>query len=220
MKCAKCGTGFSVQLEDSRTMYNWEGEGEDPNAPIPLCPQCAKEHHENWDDMWSNVPGHERMRFSKVKKRYADTFFGEIRQKATGALGIVQEVRKRRLIKVSEEKHLLDPAIKLLREITERKVPDHDLPEVEGYALLLKNVYELRQLLDEGYDRERKLNERIEKLADAEQRIETLEREAYNERCAAKLWKRRCVKATSRSRRIQPHLRPPTAYRAFQATRD
>jgi hypothetical protein len=57
-----------VELEDSRTMYEkprlsvWKrllredeglGSDSDPNAPIPLCRPCAKEHHENMTDQWA-----------------------------------------------------------------------------------------------------------------------------------------------------------------------
>lgn len=29
-------------------------EPPDPNAPVPLCRPCAKDHHEYWDEMWGN----------------------------------------------------------------------------------------------------------------------------------------------------------------------
>lgn len=47
-----------VSWHSSRTMYHWDGKGEDPNRPRALCVTCAIEHHERWDDMWSNVPGY------------------------------------------------------------------------------------------------------------------------------------------------------------------
>lgn len=50
--CMKCGSKEGVKLEDSRTQYEWDGIGEDPNSPIPLCRECAKEHHEEWDERW------------------------------------------------------------------------------------------------------------------------------------------------------------------------
>jgi len=46
-------SGPTVQLESSRTMYHWDGKGEDPNRDVWLCPDCAKEHHDYWDEMWS-----------------------------------------------------------------------------------------------------------------------------------------------------------------------
>lgn len=49
---------FEVKPESSRTMYHWDGKGEDPNRCRWLCRPCAKMHHEHWDDMWSNVPGY------------------------------------------------------------------------------------------------------------------------------------------------------------------
>jgi hypothetical protein len=44
-----------VQLESSRTRYprNPKEPDVDPNAPIPLCRPCAKEHHERWDAEWA-----------------------------------------------------------------------------------------------------------------------------------------------------------------------
>jgi len=53
--CCHCGSTVEVLLESSRTAYCWDGKGKDPNAPMPLCRECAKEHHAYWDDMWSNV---------------------------------------------------------------------------------------------------------------------------------------------------------------------
>lgn len=45
--------GPGVELESSRTFYHWDGTGEDPNADVPLCRDCARMHHEYWDEMWS-----------------------------------------------------------------------------------------------------------------------------------------------------------------------
>jgi hypothetical protein len=56
-RCLNCGSAEGVEMESSRTMYHWEGEGPDPNRPLPLCRECAKEHHENWDDQWSDYYG-------------------------------------------------------------------------------------------------------------------------------------------------------------------
>lgn len=53
--CRACGSNKHVHLESSRTAYLWNGEGEDPNAPIPLCRPCAKIHHDNWDEQWKEV---------------------------------------------------------------------------------------------------------------------------------------------------------------------
>jgi hypothetical protein len=62
--CQQCGCSNGVELEDSRTNYVepdytfWDRlkgkDPEDPNAPIPLCQECAKEHKEYWDEMWAN----------------------------------------------------------------------------------------------------------------------------------------------------------------------
>jgi len=66
MICEGCGKSEGVELEDSRTMYAppvlnyWDRvllDGEeppDPNAPIPLCRDCAVEHHANWDERWAD----------------------------------------------------------------------------------------------------------------------------------------------------------------------
>jgi len=45
-----------IQLEPSRTAYPWDGQGEDPNRPIPLCRPCAEEHHKHWDAMGGQAP--------------------------------------------------------------------------------------------------------------------------------------------------------------------
>lgn len=55
--CVHCGSRDGVQLEDSRTHYIWDGEDEDPNAPISLCRDCANEHHEYWDGQWRDYYG-------------------------------------------------------------------------------------------------------------------------------------------------------------------
>ena len=51
-----CIAPVGVSLHSSRTAYCWDGDGEDPNRPVALCPDCAADHHDRWDDMWSNVP--------------------------------------------------------------------------------------------------------------------------------------------------------------------
>ncbi len=48
-----CQSGTEVRWESSRTMYHWDGTGEDPNAPLALCRECAEEHHLNWDYTWA-----------------------------------------------------------------------------------------------------------------------------------------------------------------------
>jgi len=63
MICRGCGSDKNVRLEDSRTAYAqkpytlWmalihDDKIPDPNAPIPLCRECAAEHHAHWDEMW------------------------------------------------------------------------------------------------------------------------------------------------------------------------
>jgi hypothetical protein len=72
MKCECCGSTEDVKLEDSRTCYarspprlnQWQilllddpldpPMPPDPNAPIPLCRDCAEMHHTYWDEMWSD----------------------------------------------------------------------------------------------------------------------------------------------------------------------
>lgn len=66
MVCHYCGSSEKVQLENSRTAYSREPytlwmaliyddkEVPDPNAPIPLCRNCAVEHHQHWDSMWQD----------------------------------------------------------------------------------------------------------------------------------------------------------------------
>jgi hypothetical protein len=57
MQCMSCGSTEDVELENSRTCYHFEGNIhslDNPNRPIPLCRECAKEHHEYWDGMWAD----------------------------------------------------------------------------------------------------------------------------------------------------------------------
>lgn len=64
MVCSRCGSAEKVMLEESRTMYDrskndfWDFvmDGvldEDPNAPVPLCRDCAQMHHDWWDEQWA-----------------------------------------------------------------------------------------------------------------------------------------------------------------------
>jgi len=60
LACARCYSTEGVEFESSRTQYYFEGEWNDPrnpNAPIPLCRACAKDHHEYWNDMWAQYYG-------------------------------------------------------------------------------------------------------------------------------------------------------------------
>lgn len=52
--CDRCQATLGVSWADSRTMYHWD-DGPNPNAPIPLCPECTEDHDDYWDEMWSNV---------------------------------------------------------------------------------------------------------------------------------------------------------------------
>ena len=54
-RCECCGLFEGVETESSRTMYSWDGQGEDPNRPLRLCRSCAAEHHEHWDEMWEHA---------------------------------------------------------------------------------------------------------------------------------------------------------------------
>jgi len=50
-----CNCTENVEWTSSRTHYSWDIDKyplEDPNRPIFLCPTCAIEHHNHWDDMW------------------------------------------------------------------------------------------------------------------------------------------------------------------------
>jgi hypothetical protein len=64
--CEACSSTSDVRLEDSRTCYpppvltRYERltledpfTPPDPNAPIPLCRDCAWAHHRYWDEMWA-----------------------------------------------------------------------------------------------------------------------------------------------------------------------
>jgi hypothetical protein len=64
--CIACNTTEGVRLEPSRTQYDTsyprtrferilDPEPENPNIDIPLCRDCAEEHHHHWDEMWAMV---------------------------------------------------------------------------------------------------------------------------------------------------------------------
>jgi len=56
LRCLCCESVEGVEMESSRTCYPWDGpidSPDNPNSPIPLCRECAREHHLNWDHMWS-----------------------------------------------------------------------------------------------------------------------------------------------------------------------
>lgn len=55
--CSIQWTFFGVAREGSRTMYYWNGQGRNPNRDVFLCRSCAADHHEYWDDRWSEYYG-------------------------------------------------------------------------------------------------------------------------------------------------------------------
>jgi hypothetical protein len=53
--CQHCGDiRDDVEDVEARTMYVWDGKGEDPNQSHFLCPPCAEEYEAHWDEMWSD----------------------------------------------------------------------------------------------------------------------------------------------------------------------
>lgn len=62
-KCEYCGTIWGLELEASRTMYSVDYYSptyhvrNDPNRSRFLCRCCAQQHHEYWDEMWSDYYG-------------------------------------------------------------------------------------------------------------------------------------------------------------------
>jgi hypothetical protein len=52
--CECCGTHEAVEFQSARTAYVWDGEGEDPNRDVALCPPCAADHHAYWDERWAD----------------------------------------------------------------------------------------------------------------------------------------------------------------------
>lgn len=53
--CQHCKEQTTVGYEPSRTMYHWDGKGEDPNRDVLLCAKCSCEHHYYWDAMWDTT---------------------------------------------------------------------------------------------------------------------------------------------------------------------
>lgn len=65
LACDVCGATVGVEMESARTCYavepkpaftrlGWDDpfEAPDPNSDIPLCRECAAQHHEWWDAQW------------------------------------------------------------------------------------------------------------------------------------------------------------------------
>ena len=50
--CEHCGAQEGLRIHSSRTCYDWDGEGDDPNRALVLCDPCAKVHNEHWDEQW------------------------------------------------------------------------------------------------------------------------------------------------------------------------
>ena len=52
--CQRCGSTAGVVRYHQRTSYIYEGEPGDVDDPnmVSLCPPCAIENDEYWDDMW------------------------------------------------------------------------------------------------------------------------------------------------------------------------
>lgn len=57
LRCLRCDTAEGVEMRPSYTAYHWNGEGENPNADVPLCSDCFEEHREYWNEMWSYARG-------------------------------------------------------------------------------------------------------------------------------------------------------------------
>ena len=55
--CARCGTLEGVRSRPAATAYHWDGEGENPNAPVPLCVCCVEEYYEYYQDLWDTYHG-------------------------------------------------------------------------------------------------------------------------------------------------------------------
>lgn len=56
MKWCECCDRVAEDVEErpAMTAYFWDGEGEDPNRPVSLCPPCWEEHKAHWEEMWAN----------------------------------------------------------------------------------------------------------------------------------------------------------------------
>jgi hypothetical protein len=55
--CEHCKSICHLKLEGSRTLYNFDGnwcDPKNPNRPLFLCRRCAEDHHNHWDEMWSD----------------------------------------------------------------------------------------------------------------------------------------------------------------------
>jgi hypothetical protein len=50
--CKRSASDVPVRLHNSRTAYAWDGIGENPNADVLLCAECADAYNAYWDDMW------------------------------------------------------------------------------------------------------------------------------------------------------------------------
>ncbi len=65
--CDNCGSRESIEMTPSHTAYEepvpnrfdraLEERPLSRNRPTPLCPGCAKDHNEYWDEMWKDYYG-------------------------------------------------------------------------------------------------------------------------------------------------------------------
>ena len=52
--CANCKQTEAIKWRSSRTSYEWDGQGENPNGCLPLCGECAEDYNEQMDQQWSD----------------------------------------------------------------------------------------------------------------------------------------------------------------------
>lgn len=52
--CKRDDSLVDLKWRMSRTAYEWDGEGENPNRCLALCDECAIEYNEQMDQQWSD----------------------------------------------------------------------------------------------------------------------------------------------------------------------
>lgn len=52
--CPGCDQAAELIETPAMTCYEWDGEGEDPNASFFACKDCSEEYIENMQDLWDD----------------------------------------------------------------------------------------------------------------------------------------------------------------------
>lgn len=54
LSCKRARPDTEVTWRSSRTAYDWDGKGDNPNACLALCDECAEGYNEQMDSQWAD----------------------------------------------------------------------------------------------------------------------------------------------------------------------